>query len=337
MPAKGQRLTSHRIAAIKPGGHLARRVPPPDPLAGQPLLRYLEAHLEWLKIAGYSADTARTRRQAIRLFIAWRRERGLDDPRQFTPSMLERYQHHLFYRRKPDGRPLTIGMQGQYLAALKLWFKWLARSGQIPTNPASELDLPRQPHRLPGRVLSVAEVQALLQAAEPTTAHGLRDRALLELLYATGLRRTEAACLELYDPDLVRGVLWVRHGKGARQRVVPLGERATAWLDQYLQAAWPHLLTTETPALFLTDYGLPLRPDQIAAKVKRYLTLAGLTVAGSTHLLRHACATHMLEGGADIRFIQALLGHACLNTTEIYTHVAIDQLIHVHRATHPNR
>lgn len=337
MPPKGQRIKTHRIAPIKPGRHLAQREPPPDPLAGHPLLQYLNAHLDGLKVAGYSADTARTRRQAIRVFISWSHARGLDALEHFTRPILEQYQRHLFYRRKADGQPLTVGMQGQYLAAIKLWFQWLTRAGHIPVNPASDLQLPRQPRRLPSRVLSTHEVQALLQEAEPTTPHGLRDRALLELLYATGLRRTEAACLALYDPDLVRGVLWVRHGKGSRQRVVPLGDRAAAWVARYLQEARPHLLTTETPALFLTDYGLPLRPDQIAAKVKRYLTLAGLTLDGATHLLRHACATHMLEGGADIRFIQALLGHAHLNTTEIYTHVAIDQLIRVHRDTHPNR
>ena len=116
-----------------------------------------------------------------------------------------------------------------------------------------------------------------------------------------------------------------------------LGTRATAWLDKYLTESRPELLATDTQALFLTDYGEPMRADKIADKVRRYMDCAGIPKGGSTHLLRHACATHMLEGGADIRFIQALLGHTSLEPNEIYTHVSIDKLIEVHRATHPSR
>ena len=334
MPRKGQLLKTRRRAAIKPPGpaHVQD-----DPLAGRLLVRYMEEHFEWMQVSGYSADTVRGRRQAIRKFIAWIDERGMDDPRQITRPMIERYQRHLFYYRKSDGQPLSVGMQLQYLAAIKLWFKWLTRQHHILANPAADLELPRQPKRLPGRILSRPEVEAVLREADPGTAQGVRDRALLELLYATGIRRSEAASLSLYDPDLLRGVLWVRHGKGNRQRVVPLGSRAVAWLDKYLTQSRPELLATDTQALFLTDYGEPMRADKIADKVRRYMDCAGIPKGGSTHLLRHACATHMLEGGADIRFIQALLGHTSLETTEIYTHVSIDKLIEVHRATHPSR
>lgn len=334
MPRKGQHLKTRQRAAVKPPGPAHHQA---DPLAGRLLVRYMEEHFEWMQVSGYSADTVRGRRQAIRKFITWIDERGMDDPRQITRPMIERYQRHLFYYRKSDGQPLSVGMQLQYLAAIKLWFKWLTRAHHILANPAADLELPRQPKRLPGRILSRQEVEAVLREADPGTAQGLRDRALLELLYATGIRRSEAASLGLYDPDLLRGVLWVRHGKGGRQRVVPLGSRASAWLDKYLTESRPELLATDTQALFLTDYGEPMRADKIADKVRRYMDFAGIPKGGSTHLLRHACATHMLEGGADIRFIQALLGHTSLETTEIYTHVSIDKLIEVHRATHPSR
>lgn len=334
MPRKGQHLKTRQRAATKPPGPAHVQA---DPLEGRLLVRYMEEHFEWMAVSGYSADTVRGRRQAIRKFIAWIGERGMDSPAQITRPMIERYQRHLFYYRKSDGQPLSVGMQLQYLAAIKLWFKWLTRQHHILANPAADLELPRQPKRLPGRILSRKEVEAVLREADPGTAQGLRDRALLELLYATGIRRSEAASLGLYDPDLLRGVLWVRHGKGGRQRVVPLGTRATAWLDKYLSQARPELLATDTQALFLTDYGEPMRADKIADKVRRYMDFAGIPKGGSTHLLRHACATHMLEGGADIRFIQALLGHTSLETTEIYTHVSIDKLIEVHRATHPSR
>lgn len=338
MPRRGQRIKYRKPEAVKPPGP-KRQVT--HALAGNRLTRYMEEHFEWMLVTGYSADTVRARRQAIRKFIAWCDERGLSDPRELTRPMLERYQKYLFYYRKPEGKdsgaPLTISMQYQYLAPLKTWFKWLARQHHILANPAADLDLPKQPKCLPRSVPSVTEVEAILREAEPGTAQGLRDRALLEVLYATGLRRMELPGTTIYDADLTRGLLWVRHGKGRRERVVPLGERAIAWLDKYLTQARPELLAADTEALFLTDYGEPVTPDYLAAKVKRYMRFAGINKPGSTHLLRHACATHMLEGGADIRFIQEMLGHANLQTTEIYTHVSIDKLIAVHGATHPSR
>ena len=334
MPRAGQRLKTRKPAAVKPAGPAHKAA---DALAGNRLTRYMEEHFEWMLPAGYSPETIRARRQAIRKFIAWADERGLDDPREVTRPMLERYQRHLFYLRKADGTPLTVGMQVQYLAPLKTWFRWLARQHHILANPAADLDLPKQPKRLPRSVPTVQEVEAMLAEAEPGNAQGLRDRALLEVLYATGLRRMEIVGVAIYDADLVRGLMWVRKGKGGRQRVVPLGERAGAWLDKYLTEARPQLIAADTDALFLSDYGEPIKPEQVADKVKRYLRFAGVDKPGATHLLRHACATHMLEGGADIRFIQEMLGHANLQTTEIYTHVSIDKLIAVHRATHPSR
>lgn len=336
MPRKGQRIKTRKATAIKPPGSKPR-LPEDDPLRHNRLLRYMEDHFEWMLVTGYSADTVRARRNAIRRFIGWCDERGLSDPREITKPMLERYQKYLFYYRKADGAPLTIGMQAQYLAPLKTWFKWLSRSHHILANPAADLDLPKQPKHLPRSVPTVQEVEAILAEADPASAAGLRDRAMLETLYATGLRRMELPGVAIYDIDLNRGVLWVRHGKGRRERVVPLGDRAMAWLDKYLIESRPQLLAGDTAALFLTDYGEPVQPYYVADKVKRYMQFAGVNKTGSTHLLRHACATHMLEGGADIRYIQEMLGHANLQTTEIYTHVSIDKLIAVHGATHPSR
>lgn len=339
MPRSGQRLKTRKPAATKPRGPAQRAS---GALAHNRLTRYMEEHFEWMKVSGYSLDTVRARRVALRKFIAWCDERGLDDPHEITRPMLERYQRYLFYYRKPEthrdaGAPLTLTMQYQYLAPLKTWFKWLSRAHHILANPAADLDLPKQPKRLPRSVPSVQEVEAILAEAEPGTPQGLRDRALLEVLYATGLRRMELPGVSVYDADLTRGLLWVRHGKGRRERAVPLGDRACAWLDKYLTEARPQLLAADTEALFLTDYGEAVSPEYVAAKVKRHMRFAGIDKPGSTHLLRHACATHMLEGGADIRFIQEMLGHANLETTEIYTHVSIDKLIAVHQATHPSR
>jgi integrase/recombinase XerD len=136
-------------------------------------------------------------------------------------------------------------------------------------------------------------------------------------------------------PRILRGVLFVREGKGRRDRVVPVGAQALAWLDRYLREARPVLALPNTVTLFVTDYGEAARPEFVAARVTRYKSFAGIDRPGAAHILRHACATHMLEGGADIRFIQALLGHASLETTQIYAHVSIDALKRVHAATHP--
>ncbi|WP_243350669.1 site-specific tyrosine recombinase XerC [Stenotrophomonas acidaminiphila] len=317
---------------MKPSGPRSHTT---DPLASHPLTRYMYAHFEWMLTHGYSVDTVRARRIPLRRFIGWCAERELDDPRAITLPILERYQRHLFTYRKPDGSPLTLGSQHGALAPLKTWFKWLTREHHIATNSASELQLPRQPKRLPRALLSPAELAAILHEAEPTTAAGMRDRAMLEVLYATGLRRMELPKLARYDVDLGRQLVFVREGKGRRDRVVPLGERAAGWLDKYLAEARPQLLADQTDALFVTDYGAPIDPAWLAAKVKRYMAFAGIERPGATHLFRHACATHMLENGADIRFIQEMLGHANLATTEIYTHVAIDKLQQIHAATHP--
>ena len=183
---KGQLLKVRKRAAVKPAGPAHNQI---DPLAGKLLVRYMEEHFEWMTVTGYSLDTVRARRQHIRKFITWIDERGIDSPTQITRPMVERYQRHLFYYRKTDGAPLSMGMQVQYLASIKLWFKWLTRAHHILANPAADLDLPRSPKRLPGRILSSQEVEAVLREADPATAQGLRDRALLELLYATGVRR----------------------------------------------------------------------------------------------------------------------------------------------------
>jgi integrase/recombinase XerD len=334
-------MAARRERFHKPGRRAGWAGQKPDPLAHLKLTQAMEAHFEWMLIAGYTEDTVRARRIAIRRFIAWCDERGLADPRDVTKPILERYQRHLFHYRKPDGTPLTIGTQFGCLTPLRTWFKWLAQdaaaSWRILLNPAAELALPRLPKLLPRALLGVAEVEAILAAADPATPEGLRDRAMLEVLYSTGLRRTELARLKRYDADLTRLVVFVREGKGRRDRVVPLGERAASWLDKYLVESRPRLLGGASEVLFVTDWGEPVSPEHAANAMRRCMVRAGIAKPGACHLLRHACATHMLDNGADVRFIQAMLGHASLATTERYTHVAISKLQQVHAATHPAR
>lgn len=336
MPRKGQRIKHRKVPAIKPTGGTPVD-PQDDLLAHTALARYMELHFEWLLMTGRTADTVRGKRNALRRFIIWCMERGITDPRDITKPIIDRYQRHLFYYRKSNGAPLTSGTQAGFLSPLKAYFKWLAQENHTLYNPASELQLPRQPKSLPKIVLSMAEVASILMEADPSSASGLRDRALLETLYSTGMRRMEIPNLHLHDIDLVRRIVFVREGKGRKDRVIPIGARACAWINRYLLTARPQLLAGDHPALFVTDYGDAMSPEWVATKVKRYMEFAGIHKPGSTHLLRHACATHMLEGGADIRFIQSMLGHSSLTTTEIYTHVSINKLQEIHAATHPAR
>jgi integrase/recombinase XerD len=220
---------------------------------------------------------------------------------------------------------------------LKDWFKWMTKQNVLMHNPASEVDLPRMEKRLPETALTLAEVEALLDVPNVADPLGIRDRAMLELFYSTGLRRTELCRLELPDFHATRKTLHIRRGKGKKDRMVPVGERAVHWLERYVVEVRPRLcLDTRTQAIFLTGYGGPFNPDVVSRMVSAMMKQAGLSGKGSCHLLRHSCATHMLEGGADIRYIQQLLGHEKLETTAIYTEVNIRQLQEVHARCHPS-
>ena len=311
--------------------------PAATPDAANPLHSYRRAFLEWAQAAGYSPATTRTRDAVIVRFIAWADQRSLTRPGDITRPVLERYQRHLYLYRKADGAPLSWKTQQGRLNPLRAWFKWLVREHHILYNPAAELVLPRLPRQLPKVLLSVAEVEHILNQPDLTTASGIRDRAMLETFYSSAVRRMELARLALYDADLAQGTLMIRQGKGRRDRLVPLGARACAWLQRYLDEVRPVLtVRNDEMTLFLNDYGDPFSPSGLSSLVRHHLRMAGIA-QGSCHAFRHACATHMLENGADIRFIQVMLGHAQLTTTEIYTSVSIGKLKEIHAATHPAR
>jgi integrase/recombinase XerD len=229
----------------------------------------------------------------------------------------------------------TSSQRGR-IGAVKDLFRWLCRSHHILYNPASELEMPREEKRLPEEPLSIQQVEAVLNVPDIGDPLGIRDRAMLELLYSTGMRRSELTSLELTAVNQERRTAQVRQGKGRKDRVVPVGSRALQWLERYLCEVRPLLAVSPTEtALFLTSYGEAFNPDVLSRKVSKYIKDAEIGRKGSCHLFRHSCATHMLEGGADTRFIQQLLGHAKLETTQVYTDVSIRQLIEVHERTHP--
>jgi len=301
-----------------------------------PLGRLLEEHLEWLLVKNYSEDTADHARYSIGDFVRWAEQRGIEHPMEVTRPILESYQRYLYYYRQKNGQPLTFRTQHSRLTPVCRWFRWLVRNHHILYNPASDLDLPRMEKCIPRTIFSVEETERVLLVPDVNTPLGLRDRAMLETFYSTGIRRKELIRLKLYDVDRERATLTIRQGKGKKDRMIPIGERALAWVEKYLREARPQLaMEPDDATLFLTQYGEPFHPDALSYLARNYIAQANLGKSGSCHTFRHTMATLMLEGGADLRYIQQMLGHAELSSTEIYTHVAIRKLQKIHAATHP--
>jgi len=323
MPRKGQHTARAAIG---------------DTQDGDSLYHHLMRYLNHLSEKHYSPRTVVSRETYLRYFVEWCDERGLVRPQEITLPILERYQGYLFHYRKSNGEPLTLRSQHVRLSPLRGWFKWLAKQRFILYNPAAELELPRLDKRLPKHVLSVREVETVLSQPDTSTPTGIRDRAMLEVLYSTGMRRMELIGLHCHDIDAERGTVMIRQGKGRKDRMIPIGERALAWVEKYKADVRPELVTgSDDGTLFLSHLGEAFTPNRLTQLVRETIDAAKIGKRGSCHLLRHTMATLMLEGGADIRFIQAMLGHARLDTTQIYTQVSIRQLKAIHTATHPAR
>jgi integrase/recombinase XerD len=312
------------------GGKTAAEPPPPPP-AGT-LQDLIPRFLEKLEARSYSPATIDMHRWALRQFLGWCETKNLALPGTITRPDLEAYQLFLFHYRSPrTGRPLAVNTQLARLGCIRRFFARLCRDALIPANPASDLDLPRkQPRQLP-KALEPDEIDRLMDRPDLSSPFGLRNRAILELFYTTGIRRSEMTALDLGDYDPHAQTLHIRRGKGGISRILPVGERAAHWLDRFLMAQIPR-----ESALFLSGYATRITPSYLGNWVSRQLKAAGITKTGSCHLLRHSCATHMHRNGADIRIVQEMLGHARLETTQIYTHLNIRDLQDAHRRCHPH-
>lgn len=273
---------------------------------------------------GLSANTRAAYRSDISAFLVWLDARGLE-PQAVTAPLLTDYLHSL-----KSLRPRSVA---RALTALRRFYGFLHREQRIRDDPAAHLPFPKKGRDLPA-TLSEADIEQLLAAPDSGTPRGLRDRAMLEVLYATGLRVSELVTLRMAQLDRTVGVLRVV-GKGDRERLVPVGEEALSWVARYLQEARPILIQRmATDALFVAVDGAMTRQN-LWYIVRRYARVAGMTGHLSPHTLRHAFATHLVNHGADLRAVQMLLGHASLSTTQIYTHVAQARLQELHRRHHP--
>ncbi len=294
----------------------------------------LTRYVEELRVRRYSASSLEKVRFELPRLIHHLREIGVRDARAVTEEHLVAYARHLERRTTRWGTPLSASSRASALSTMRRFFAFLASRGHVLRDPAQAIPLPKCA-RLPRRILSESQARRLVATPFPGSRIGKRDRAILELLYGTGIRLGEATRADVSDLDLREGVLLVRSGKGKKDRVVPIPGRAAVALDIYLTDARPELVRRVDAALFISRHGGRLSMVGLRAAVQKHGQAIGVHVF--PHALRHTCATHLLRGGADIRHVQELLGHRCLATTALYTRVAIQDLREVLARAHPRR
>jgi len=280
----------------------------------------------WLE-EGLARNTLESYRRDLAQYAIWldkQTGKGLMDA---SPADIQQYLAVRF----PVSRPRSIS---RLIASLRRFYRFFMRENRLREDPTLHIDSPKLPRSLP-KSLSETDVENLLAAPDLNDDVGLRDRAMLELLYACGLRVSELVGLKVTEVSLSEGVVRVT-GKGSKTRLVPMGEEAVDWIARYLQEARPGLLQKRlSDSLFVTSRGDGMTRQAFWYLIKRYALMAGITTHMSPHVLRHAFATHLLNHGADLRVVQMLLGHADISTTQIYTHVARERLKQLHSQHHP--
>ena len=290
------------------------------------MLPEIDAYLEYLTVMrGLAENTVQSYGADLRFFSEFL-EMHQGSLMDLTEDLL--VLHLIDLRRKGLGSSSLA----RVISCLRGFFEYLVRERSLKSNPAALLDTPKVGKRLP-EVLSRTEILTLLHCPDIKTKLGFRDRTMLELLYAAGLRVSELIALTLADFDAQVGLLRVV-GKGSKERLVPLHQTAITWLLDYLRQ-WRVVFTPQVEILFLNRSGQGLSRQGVWKLVGRYARQAGIMRPISPHTLRHSFATHLLEGGADLRTVQILLGHSDVLATEIYTHVQSDQMLALHRKFHP--
>ncbi len=301
---------------------------------GGDLAELVTRYVEDLRVRRYSDASLEKAHLELPRLIHLLKEKGVAYASEVSEAHLVAYARHLERRTTRRGTPLAAASRASTLSTVRRFFAFLASRGLVLRDPAAAIKLPRS-KRLPRGILTESQARRLMVAPFPGSPIGKRDRAILELLYGTGIRRGEAVRADVPDLDLRRRVLLVRSGKGKKDRVVPVPGRAAVALDAYLAEARAELVKRMDAALFVSRHGGRLSLVGLRAIVKRHGRAIG--VALTPHALRHTCATHLLRGGADIRHVQELLGHRCLSTTALYTRVAIEDLRLLIARAHPRR
>lgn len=293
--------------------------------------RALDAYLRHVTIErGLSAHTVAAYRRDLDGYLDWLSGQGIADTSAVTPALVGAF---IAERAGADPSPAATSL-ARLQSSVRGWHRFLAREGIEQDDPTGRLRPPKTPRRLP-KALTIEQVERLLAAPSADDPLGIRDRALLELLYATGARISEAVSLDV--DDLAHGEVLRLRGKGDKERIVPVGSYARAAIDAYLTRVRPALSAkgSATPRLFLGARGAPLSRQSAWLIIRAAAEKAQIIAEVSPHTLRHSFATHLLQGGADVRVVQELLGHASVATTQIYTHVSVDALRDIYATAHP--
>ena len=291
-----------------------------------PLLDDFLAHLRLERTL--SENTAASYRFDLSRLGGWLHQQGISDPAAITANHLSAYIHALY-----DVGLAPTSIQ-RTLSAIRGYFGFAVSEGAVPVDPTTLLEGPKTGRPLP-EVLSVEEVEKILGAVDTQKRGGMRDRAMLETLYATGMRVSELSAFSLERLLREEGLVRI-FGKGSRERIVPIGEIALDWIEKYCETERPFFAKESSDStVFLNVRGKALSRMGIWKIIRQYVKLAGIGKHVSPHTFRHSFATHLLEGGADLRTVQEMLGHANIVTTEIYTHVDREYLKEVHRTFHP--
>lgn len=294
-----------------------------------------EAYLAWCRRQGDAPQTQKTDRSWVQIFAVFLEGEGLEDPREATTETIAAFEAHVLTLQSRHRRRYSHSARQRLLIVVKRIYRYLREENLILVDPTRHLKLPRSPRRLPRTILTVLEMRRLLAVPDVASPEGLRDRTILELFYGAGIRFSELADLRQGDVDIEEGVLWVREGKGKKDRVLPLGRWARHWLQRYLQTRIEVPGSPGADRLFLSKRGYRLHDGEVNQKLREYAKAAGIEKHVTTHLIRHTIASLLLRQGADIRQIQKLLGHTRLTSTQIYTHVEIGDLREMQRRCHP--
>jgi integrase/recombinase XerD len=301
------------------------------------LIQAKEDFKRHLTVKGWVKATLGSYERVLGRLLRFLGERKVEDTSQVTKAILGDFQEAEKERLSPKGLPLAIHTVNTHLLMVRLFFRYLREEGVLWSDPAREMTLMKEPKTLPRTFLTSREAGKILGCPDTTTALGYRDRCILEVLYSTGIRRSELNNLKVADLDLEGGFLRVNQGKGGKDRVVPLGRVACRYLTCYLASVRPMFLRKDPglPWLFISKKGGRMSSMVARGVVRRYTQAAGVMKKVTPHTFRHTCATLMLKNRANIRHVQELLGHASLETTKVYTAVTVTDLKEIHRKCHP--
>ena len=297
---------------------------------------HAEKYKQQLLILHYAARTIDSHAFYLNRFFAWLEAQGIAGITAVTKNTVQDYQAHLYEQINRNGDPTGAHTQNQALSIVKSFFRFLRENDYLAHDPARDVTYAKTPKRLPRSILSGPEAKKVIHAPNTSTALGYRDRTILEVLYSTGVRRKELVSLTLQDVDYHEGFVRVNSGKGDKDRVVPIGKIACRYIENYVKAVRPMLVRDpHNNHLFLSMRGTTPSFSTIEEIIKKHTKKAKIKKTVSPHTFRHTCATHMLRNKANIRHIQELLGHASLESTQVYAHVTITDLKEVHSRCHP--